>query len=219
MPVRVADVTVSTIHLQRRPNCLRVNLIVVRTSICLILLIAALAFSLASAGNNKQSRSGDGVPPVYGGGNNAPVQTQPMAETQAYGLWKSSFGAVKLEANPARPGTVRGVWIYERNGQEVVGYFAGGLSGNTLSFSWEEPTSTGAALGGGGYLVFDPSGQSFQGKWWTTNRDRGGNWSGWRNSPSEQPRGPAEAAPKQPDADPTDVPPPPPDPASDEDFI
>ena len=103
-----------------------------------------------------------------------------MDANAAMGLWKSNFGAVKIETDPEAPGTVRGVWLYERNGQEVIGYFAGALSGNMLQFSWEEPASGGAPMAGAGYLTFDPQGQSFQGKWWTSNRDRGGNWSGWR---------------------------------------
>ena len=163
-------------------------------------LAAAVTLSLASSGSNRSSRGTQGPPPAMGG--NAPVKSQPMAQSAALGLWKSSFGAVKVEADPSRPGNVRGVWLYDRNGQEVIGYFAGGLSGNTLSFSWEEPTTSGPPLQGGGYLVFDPRGKTFQGKWWTTNRDRGGDWSGWRLEGANPNTGPAEQAPDQPPPDP-----------------
>jgi hypothetical protein len=79
-----------------------------------------------------------------------------------------------------------GIWLYDREGQEIIGFFSGAANGNVLRFSWEEP-STGAPLRGAGYLVFDPAGASFSGRWWTDNRDRGGDWNGWRGQPNPDP--------------------------------
>jgi hypothetical protein len=128
-----------------------------------------------------------------------------MDPEMALGLWKSSFGAVKVERDDTQPDHLMGVWVYERGGREIVGFFRGAVSGNVLSFSWEEPTTSGPPLQGGGYLVFDQRGKSFAGKWWTENRDRGGDWNGWRGkapvpgaAPSPEPKsGPAEQAPPQ----------------------
>ena len=106
-----------------------------------------------------------------------------MDEPRALGLWKSSFGAVKIEEDLKNGtpggGTLQGVWMYQRNGADVIGYFTGKLAGNVLSFTWNEP-STGAPLEGSGYIVFDQAGQRFAGRWWTTSKDRVGEWSGWR---------------------------------------
>ena len=103
-----------------------------------------------------------------------------MEATAALGLWKTSFGPVKIEKDPDAGATnVRGVWVYDRSGHEVVGYFSGPLDGNVLQFRWTEPSKP-SDLVGDGYLVFDPSGQSFSGRWWTTDRVRGGEWNGWR---------------------------------------
>jgi hypothetical protein len=173
----------------------------VRTSLRLCLLVGALALSLASA---NQNRAPD-APADPGDGGEAPAP-EPMDESLAMGLWKSSFGAVKLERDDSQDGHLMGVWLYDRSGQEVVGFFAGPISGNVLTFSWEEP-SAGGSLRGGGYLVFDPRGQSFDGRWWTDDRARGGEWNGWRapgvSAPAAAPRsvpdasGPAEQAPPQ----------------------
>ncbi len=118
---------------------------------------------------------------------------QPQA---AVGLWRSSFGPVKIEQDPngTGPTVVQGAWRYMRDRTEVVGVFWGSLRGNVLDFQWQEPGDAGAELRGSGYLVFDPSGQRFSGKWWTTGRDRSGDWSGWR-----QDAGQAASQP-QPDA-------------------
>jgi hypothetical protein len=121
-----------------------------------------------------------------------------MPADAALGLWKSSFGAVKIERDEA--GQVVGAWVYDRDGREVVGTFGGALSGNVLQFQWQEPARPHDLLGEG-YLVFDPSGQSFSGRWWTTARDRGGDWNGWRGGGED----PAGAGP---DGPPPDGPPP-----------
>jgi hypothetical protein len=113
-----------------------------------------------------------------------------MSAEMALGLWKSSFGAVKVELDDTSPDHLMGVWVYDRAGREVVGFFRGAISGNVLSFSWEEPTTSGPPLRGGGYLVFDQRGKTFAGKWWTTNRDRGGDWNGWRGKAGASEVGP-----------------------------
>ena len=111
-----------------------------------------------------------------------------------HGLWKSNFGAVKLVPNlAAGSDALEGVWLYERDGREVIGYFSGKADGNVLKFSWEEP-STGTPLRGTGYLVFDPAGYSFTGRWWTTNQDRGGDWNGWREQAAAESSSTADPA-------------------------
>lgn len=175
------------------------------------LLVAGIALSLASANQNQQNRKQP--PPPSVGGDGAP-QPQPMDDSLALGLWKSSFGAVKVERDDSHEGHLMGVWVYERGGQEVVGFFSGPVSGNVLTFKWQEPNAaSGPPLRGGGYLVFDQQGGSFEGRWWTQNRDRGGDWKGWRapgTTPGAAPSasepdpaaaepapGPAEQAPPQ----------------------
>ena len=105
-----------------------------------------------------------------------------MDPGQALGLWRSTFGAVKIEADSSKgglqTGAVQGVWVYQRQGQEVVGYFAGNLRGNVLQFRWQEPNNP--PLTGEGYLVFDAGGRQYSGRWWSDRRDRVGDWNGWR---------------------------------------
>jgi hypothetical protein len=125
-----------------------------------------------------------------------------MESSRALGLWKSSFGAVKIEEDPSKgaagSGFLQGIWRYERAGQEVIGYFGGNLRGNVLEFQWSEP-GTPTDLVGQGYVVFDPAGQRFSGRWWTTARDRTGEWTGWRQEaqprPPEPPTDPYGRAP------------------------
>lgn len=168
--------------------------------------VALAAAALLASASSNANRPPD-APQSYGA--YGPPAPQQMDTGRALGLWKSSFGAVKLERDPGGGATaVRGVWVYDRAGQEVIGYFAGGLSGNVLQFRWNEPSQP-SALVGEGYLVFDPSGRSFSGKWWTTNRDRGGDWNGWRaedaaGGDAQDGQG-AEPAPTEP---PPDEPPP-----------
>ncbi len=125
----------------------------------------------------------------------AAPQPQAMEAPRTLGLWKSNFGAVKLQEDVDRGGPggglLQGVWVYQRDGADVIGYFAGKLEGNVLRFTWQEPAPA-APLTGEGYLVFETSGQRFAGRWWTTNRDRMGEWTGWRAN--AQP-GPAPANP------------------------
>ncbi len=141
----------------------------------LSLLLAAFAFSVASGSSQSN------VPPPATGSAPAPTPpvAQPMDPSAALGLWKTNFGPVKIESDAGRERGLMGVWIYDRDNQEIIGYFSGAADGNVLNFSWDEP-SAGAPLRGAGYLVFDPQGSSFTGRWWTDSRDRGGDWNGWR---------------------------------------
>lgn len=136
------------------------------------MLIAAVA-SIASAGKSNKRNVGSGQVAT-------PPPPMAMSPDTALGLWKSSFGAVKIERDDAAGGSaVMGVWVYQRGPEEVVGFFKGALNGNVLEFSWQEP-GVPSPLMGSGYLVFDPGGLRFNGKWWTSSRDRQGDWSGWR---------------------------------------
>src|ERR1043166_9520266 len=122
---------------------------VARVVVVLAACIAA-AGSATSSSNHSQSlspsRSQSGPPPP-----------QQMEATRALGLWRSTFGAVKIEPDASRggleSGNVQGIWVYQRQGQEVVGCFAGNLRGNVLQFRWQEPNDP--PLTGEGFLVFD----------------------------------------------------------------
>jgi hypothetical protein len=110
-----------------------------------------------------------------------PPASVPMEPSSALGLWLSNFGAVKIERDDAAGGDkVMGVWVYDRGGNEVIGFFTGELSGNVLQFTWHEPAEP-QALTGGGYLAFEPQGGRFSGRWWSHDRTRDGLWSGWRD--------------------------------------
>jgi hypothetical protein len=116
-----------------------------------------------------------------------------MEPTLALGLWRSTFGAVKIEADNSHgglpSGSLQGIWMYQRRGQDVVGYFAGNLRGNVLSFRWQEPNNP--PLTGEGYLVFDVQGRQYAGRWWSDTRDRVGDWNGWRQQVGQGARQPA----------------------------
>jgi hypothetical protein len=146
--------------------------------------VALLGATLIAAAASASSKQQAPVPT----GPAAPA-SQPMDPSQALGLWKTSFGAVKIETNDAGgPGAIHGVWVYtNQGGQEVIGYFGGTLSGNVLQFTWQEPGDNGAPLVGAGYLVFDAYGQKFDGQWWTNTRDRTGEWSGTRAAAATAP--------------------------------
>ena len=116
----------------------------------------------------------------------APPAARQMEAARALGLWRSTFGAVKIEADQARgglqAGSVQGIWIYQRQGRQVIGDFGGQLRGNVLQFHWREPGQqpTDAPLVGDGYLVFEPGGRQYTGRWWSERHDRQGDWNGWR---------------------------------------
>ena len=141
--------------------------------------LAALAAAVLAA--SASSKSNAPPPAAAGAWNAAPPPSQAMDANSAAGLWKTTFGAVKVEADG--PGRVHGAWMYQRDGKDVIGYFAGPLDGNVLKLTWREPAQAQpgeAQLAGEGWLVFDPNGTRFSGRWWTSNRDRQGDWSGWR---------------------------------------
>lgn len=119
--------------------------------------------------------------------NMSPPPPQEMEPSRALGLWRSTFGAVKIEADNSHggiaSGAVQGIWVYQRRGQEVIGYFNGTLRGNVLDFRWQEPGGPDAPpLVGAGYLVFEQSGRQYSGRWWSDKRDRVGDWNGWRQA-------------------------------------
>ncbi len=113
-----------------------------------------------------------------------------MDPNLALGLWRSTFGAVKIEPDNnrggAQAGAVQGVWVYQRQGQDVIGYFSGSLRGNVMDFKWQEPANP--PLVGEGFLVFDVNGHQYSGRWWSDRHDRVGDWNGWRQG-SDQGQG------------------------------
>jgi hypothetical protein len=117
-----------------------------------------------------------------------------MEASRALGLWRSTFGAVKIEPDNSKggldSGSLQGIWVYQRQGQEVVGYFAGNLRGNVLQFRWQEPSDP--PLTGEGFLVFDVQGRQYAGRWWSDKRDRVGDWNGWRQAAVSGARQPVE---------------------------
>jgi hypothetical protein len=146
--------------------------------------VAVSAACFAAVGSaTSTSSSQQQQPQQPQAGQNSPPPAQQMEPGLALGLWRSTFGAVKIEADDSRgglqTGNVQGVWVYQRQGQEVVGYFSGNLRGNVMQFRWQEP-STPAPLTGEGYIVFDPTGRQYSGRWWSDRRDRVGDWNGWR---------------------------------------
>jgi hypothetical protein len=155
-------------------------------AVCARVTALGAAFVFAAASASSRDRHGPMSPyqSHEASADGAPTPL-PMNPEDAIGLWHSSFGAARIEFDDQRDGHLVGLWVYQRQGQEVIGYIEGPISGNVLSFDWEEPADHGRPpLRGRGYLVFDPSGTSFSGKWWSHSRDRGGDWNGWRDSPS-----------------------------------
>lgn len=144
-----------------------------------------LAGASASSSSNQQNQNGSMMPQygqAQGGGPPAPQQMEPG---RVLGLWRSTFGAVKIEADNTKggiaSGSIQGVWVYQRQGAEVIGYFAGNLRGNVMQFRWQEPGAQGSPpLNGEGWLQFDTAGRQYSGRWWTDRRDRVGDWNGWR---------------------------------------
>ncbi len=174
---------------------------------------------LAAVGSATSNQNANNQPaPQYGAAtaataNQAPPPSQ-MDPGRALGLWKSTFGAVKIEADNSKgglqTGSVQGIWVYQRQGQEVVGYFSGNLRGNVMQFHWQEPPApNGPPLTGEGYVVFEQTGRQYTGRWWTDHKDRIGDWNGWREGAQQQapqpygqdpyaPQGQAEGPDQQP---------------------
>jgi len=150
------------------------------------LLALALLLAAGSAATNNNVPQG-GAP----AGDSGPPPARPMDPVMAVGVYKTNFGPVKIELDEYGSGLsngVHGVWVYDREGLEVLGYFYGDMDGNILRFSWEERPSP-APLTGQGYLVFEQDGRSFYGKWWTQARDRVGDWSGEKYLGGDAPDG------------------------------
>jgi hypothetical protein len=149
--------------------------------------VTVVAACVAAAGSATSSSSSNQNQPqtLQGpGSQSSPPPAQQMDASRALGLWRSTFGAVKIEPDTSKggieAGSVQGIWVYQRQGQEVVGYFAGNLRGNVLQFRWQEPNDP--PLTGEGFLVFDVSGRQYSGRWWSDKRDRVGDWNGWRQA-------------------------------------
>ena len=149
-----------------------------------VMTVAAACFAAVGSATSNTSNQPQG--PQAQAGN--PPPPQQMEGARALGLWRSTFGAVKIEADNShggiQAGAVQGVWVYQRQGQEVVGYFSGNLQGNVLQFHWQEPASP--PLTGAGYLVFEQTGRQYSGRWWSDRHDRVGDWNGWRQGPDQQ---------------------------------
>ena len=146
--------------------------------------VAAAGSATSSSSAGSASASGPELAGPQGERSGAPPPQQ-MDPSHALGLWHSSFGAVKIEADLTHGGLpsggVHGVWLYQRGGQDVVGYFSGTLRGNVLEFRWQEPGNP--PLAGDGYLVFNAPARQYSGRWWSERRDRVGEWNGWRPQP------------------------------------
>lgn len=147
--------------------------------------LTVAAACLAAVGSATSSSNTPAVQPYNA--NMSPPPPQEMDPSRALGLWRSNFGAVKIEADNSRggiaAGAIQGVWLYQRQGQEVIGYFSGSLRGNVLDFRWQEPgIAGGPPLVGAGFLVFDQSGRQYSGRWWSDKRDRVGDWHGSRQA-------------------------------------
>lgn len=145
-------------------------------------IVAVLAAGVAAVGSATSTSSSNQNDPAAGPGQGGPPPPQQMDPGLALGLWRSTFGAVKIEPDTSKGGLaaggVHGIWVYQRQGREVIGYFAGSLRGNVLEFHWQEPDDP--PLRGEGYLVFDAQGRQYAGRWWSERHDRVGDWNGWR---------------------------------------
>ncbi|HEX3766674.1 MAG TPA: hypothetical protein VHW23_48615 [Kofleriaceae bacterium] len=152
--------------------------------------VAVLAACVVAAGSATSTSNSSQKPLAGPGSESSPPPPQDMEPSLALGLWRSTFGAVKIEPDDSKggidAGSVHGIWVYQRQGQEVIGYFAGNLRGNVLEFHWQEPSDP--PLTGEGFLVFDVQGRQYAGRWWSERRDRVGDWSGWRQgAPAARP--------------------------------
>src|SRR5580698_5534440 len=155
--------------------------------------VALIAASCAAAIGSASSNSNNANDPVANSAQQAgPPQPQQMDAQHALGLWRSTFGAVKIDADNAHggigAGAVHGVWEYTRQGTDVIGYFYGTLQGNVLRFKWQEPANP--PLTGEGFLVFEQTGRQYSGRRWSDHKDRVGDWNGWRGGqPGEELQG------------------------------
>src|SRR6267154_5526112 len=90
----------------------------------MVTLAAACLAAVGSATSNTNSQPQQ--PPTS---QQSPPPAQDMEAARALGLWRSTFGAVKIDADNSKggiaAGAVHGIWQYQRQGQEVIGYFFG----------------------------------------------------------------------------------------------
>lgn len=147
---------------------------------------AAFTAAVGSATSNTSSQ-----PQQPQNAQSSPPPPQEMETARALGLWHSTFGAVKIDADNSKgglaAGAVQGVWQYQRQGADVIGYFYGTLKGNVLQFRWQEPGSNSSPpLTGSGYLQFEQTGRQYSGRWWSDKKDRVGDWNGWRQAGGQQ---------------------------------
>jgi hypothetical protein len=154
-------------------------------NIARVVMVAAACLAALGSATSSSTNNSPAVQPQNA--NMSPPPPQEMDPARALGLWRSTFGAVKIEADNTKggiaAGAVQGIWVYHRRGQEVIGYFNGQLRGNVLDFRWQEPGSADAPpLVGAGYLVFEQTGRQYSGRWWSDKRDRVGDWNGWRQA-------------------------------------
>jgi hypothetical protein len=166
-----------------------------------VLAVSAACFAAAASATSSSNTT---APAMAGYGSDSAPPPQQMDPSRALGLWRSTFVAGKMGPDDAHgggaAGAVQGVWLYQRQGQEIVGYFYGTLRGNVLQFHWQEPDNP--PLTGEGYLVFDQDGRQYSGRWWSDKKDRVGDWNGWRQSAqgTQQAEQPQPYAPQQPQA-------------------
>lgn len=113
-------------------------------------------------------------PPVYDNGSSS---FQHTAEIE--GVWDSNFGQVKFQRTE-KPGFYRGVWMFEREGEQVIGYFEGELTGKQFWFRWHQPGEDGQDRVGSGRIFFNEVGNRFDGTWATEDGGQNGNWNGSR---------------------------------------
>jgi hypothetical protein len=143
--------------------------------------VALVAASCLAAVGSATSSSNN-QPDPQAAAQQGPHQPQQMDAQRALGLWRSTFGAVKIDADNAhggiQAGAVHGVWEYSRGGKDIIGYFHGTLDGNVLHFKWQEPANP--PLTGEGFLEF--TGNQYHGRWWSDQKDRVGDWNGWRQA-------------------------------------
>src|SRR5262245_30336312 len=123
-----------------------------------VTVLAACIAAVGSASSNSNTQ-----PQEPQTAQSSPPPPQQMDPGRALGLWRTTFGAVKIDADNAHggigAGAIHGVWEYQRQGQDVVGYFFGTLRGNVLQFRWQEPANP--PLTGEGYLVFEQTGRQY----------------------------------------------------------
>ena len=146
----------------------------------------ALLFLLLAGLASSSSRGPQPRQPLHVGQPTQPVDLTPayqgpkapLAESMnlelALGIWEANFGSVKIERDSTQGKLgLMGVWVYDKSGSEVIGYFEGRLNGNILEFDWSEP-SEGGILRGKGHIRFEPDGRRFVGPWWSEDGKRTG---------------------------------------------